>query len=158
MTEPGKEAGPPHQNGGGESLLHFYDRQGKELDVTEWGHLSEDLTYRLVGYTLIRDWRVTTIWTGHDLNIIGAIFARLEGLKHIPVIFDTVIFPPGNPHAGIDSERWYATEDGAIQGHQETIQEVLAFLGATADEIRSPVVPGQVIRESVKEIEANKEP
>jgi hypothetical protein len=145
------------QSGEAGSLVNYYDRQGDVIDLLDWSSKYEDPTYRFIADTYIRDWRIATIWIGHDLNVIGLVFAKMEGCKHIPVIFETMIFPPyGYEFTGqkpaFNFGCVYATEQGATEGHRDAVKMVLSYLHAGESEIedRTPkaVVQGEVTPEA----------
>lgn len=66
--------------------MNFFDKDGKPLELMEWAEKFEDDEYRQVDWTeLTNDRHVSTIWIGHNMNMLG----------NIPIIFETAIFKKG---------------------------------------------------------------
>lgn len=108
----------------------FYDREGKKIAVWRWGTLFEDLNYRVVANTNIKDHRVSTIWLGIDHGF---------GWLHDggpPVIFETMIFGPDGD--GLETDR-YINEDMARRGHRNMVTKWARELKALPDEIHDVV-------------------
>jgi hypothetical protein len=91
----------------------YYDRDGNVIEVTKWGALFEDLSYRFIGDEHVDGWRVATIWVGHDDY-------RWPG-PDAPMIFETAIFPPlGTAHVR-GYPKTYATLAQAQAGHATAV-------------------------------------
>jgi hypothetical protein len=65
---------------------------------------------------------VSTIWTGIDM--------RYDHGRGVPVIFETMVFPPPGSEPGY-VER-YATMAGALAGHDRALAWLAERLGASA--------------------------
>lgn len=46
--------------------ISYYDREGKEISVEEWGRLFEDKSYQILKQDSIRSFFISTIWLGLD--------------------------------------------------------------------------------------------
>ena len=83
----------------------YYDKNGKEIGVTEWTRLFADKSYQILAKKNIEDQAsVSTVWLGLDHNY------ALD--SSIPVIFETMIFYDEG-----DETYRYATEKQALAGH-----------------------------------------
>ena len=105
----------------------YYDRQGKPMDLMDWAQHIEDREYSVVAQHWIRGWMVSTVWLGLDHS-----FSYIEGTP--PVIFETMVFPPGDEAGahGIRSEDYcerYSTEEAAQAGHDRALSWVREKLG-----------------------------
>jgi hypothetical protein len=119
----------------------YYDRQGKPLDMMGWALKHADFDYTVVAQHWVRGWMVSTVWLGidHNLNPFS---------KGPPVIFETMIFPPGD-EAG-DGSVWsgeyqerYAAEEAAQAGHDRALAAIAEKLGPDAmADITGPLVAG----------------
>lgn len=103
----------------------YYDRQGKPMELMDWARKFEDLDYKAVAQHWVRGWMVSTVWLGLNHR-----FMR-DGP---PIIFETMIFPPGDEAGehGVMSEEYmerYATEDAAQAGHDRALAWVVQKLG-----------------------------
>lgn len=96
--------------------MHYYDRQGREIDVLEWAHLYGDAVYRFLGRTVIANYYVSTVWDGGTRSHIDAI---IGGWTKIP-IFSTGIFRDGE----LMDEMPYFTEAQAIKGHYASLRKI----------------------------------
>lgn len=102
-------------------MSRYFDRKGNPITMREWG-VALETTDRHVGLTDLADGtRVSTVWLGLDHR-----FPRDTGLP--PLIFETMVFPPGSL-SELDMRR-YATEEEALKGHAELVQEWAAKAGA----------------------------
>jgi len=96
----------------------YYDRQGKEIELMDWGHKCEDFDYRIVKTENIDRWHVSTVWIGLNMNLFR---------KGPPIIFETMIFllDKDNPEKENDPlhlyQERYRTEEEAIRGHEEAM-------------------------------------
>ena len=110
--------------------IPYYDRKGRPMDLMEWARLSEDPDYRIVAQHWVRGWMVSTVWLGIDHG-----FATMfSGGPHIPVIFETMIFAPGDVRLAEDDEldqyqERYATEEAALAGHDRALAAMAEKLG-----------------------------
>lgn len=97
-------------------MSHFYDRNGRPLDLLEWAGLFEDKGYRILRHThLPSGVMVSTVWLGIDHSF-------LSGER--PVIFETMVFPdPRKRHDSDDLACWrYTTEANARAGHERMMR------------------------------------
>jgi len=120
--------------------VNYYDRKGQPIDLMTWARKTEDdPEYRIVAQHWVRGWMVSTIWLGLDHS-----FSFAEA--HVPVIFETMIFPPGDEAAedGIWSERYkerYPTEEAAQAGHDRALAWLVGKLGAdSVTDISGPLM------------------
>lgn len=101
-------------------MLSFYDKQGNCISDEEFARLHADPTYRQVARDRVKDWLISTVWLGLDHRFTSS----------IPIIFETMVFPPESSYDEY-CER-YATEAGALAGHQEALMWLLDKLGPEA--------------------------
>ena len=95
----------------------------------EWAALFEDPDYQRVKLTVGAGRRVSTVWLG-----IGHSFDPHAN----PLIFETMIFKEveGSDDDGeVDVQR-YATEEQALAGHEEMVQQHVYILDRIARELR----------------------
>ena len=94
----------------------YYDKDGKSISLMEWADLFEDMKYRKVMDTYIKNYHVSTVWIGLN-HSFGS-----EDIR----IFETMIFGD-NEDDELDGwmER-YRTEEEARLGHEEVIKLVKA--------------------------------
>lgn len=119
----------------------YFDRQGRPLDMTEWAEKHADKDYLIVAQHWVRGWMVSTVWLGLDHGF---------GMSHAPVIFETMIFPPGDedPRTSVAAEfdeyqERYPTEQAAQAGHDRALSFMRERLGEDAlADIVGPLVPG----------------
>jgi hypothetical protein len=115
----------------------YYDRKGQPIDLMTWARKHEDHDYRTVAQHWVRGWMVSTVWIGidHSFSPFG---------HGPPVIFETMIFPPGDEAGGesVWGEQYmerYATEEAAHAGHDQALSWVREKLGDDAvNDIISP--------------------
>lgn len=121
-------------------MMLYYDRQGQPMDLMDWARkLEDDPGYRVVAQHWVRGWMISTVWLGIDHSF---------GFSGIPIIFETMIFPPGDEAGeyGMMSEEYqdrYPTEVAAQAGHDRALSWLRDKLGddALAD-IAGPLVAG----------------
>ena len=106
-------------------MSHYYDRQGQPIEMMDWAQRFEDRDYQSVAKHWIRGWMVSTVWLGIDHGF---------GYSEAPVIFETMVFPPGDEagESGTASEEYcerYATEESAQAGHDRALSWVREKLG-----------------------------
>ena len=67
----------------------YFDRQGQPMEMMEWARAFGDHEGRIVGQHWVRGWMVSTVWLGinHNFNPFS---------QGPPLIFGTMIFPPGD--------------------------------------------------------------
>lgn len=118
-------------------MIHYYDRQGKELGLFEWAALMGDLAYRIVAENYdLGGWCVRTLWQGLDHNIMAAFAA-----PSVPITFESVVWAPKDARA--EDREWasempmwrYPTEAAALAGHEQLVAEVAKRAG--------PAVPSE---------------
>jgi hypothetical protein len=116
----------------------YYDRKGQPITMMEWAAKLDDFDGRVVAQHWIRGWMVSTVWLGIDHGF---------GMRAVPIIFETMIFPPGDEAPdGVWAEQYcdrYPTEEAAQAGHDRAIASLREKLGddAMAD-ITGPLIPG----------------
>ena len=106
----------------------YYDRKGQPMEMTDWGVKFGDRDYQIVAQHWIRGWMVSTVWLGIDHGF---------GYSPAPVIFETMVFPPGDEASehGVMSEEYcerYSTEEAAQAGHDRALSWVREKLGDDA--------------------------
>lgn len=125
----------------GMGLRPYYDRAGEPLTFREWACLFEadslldgDESYRVVGWTEVGPYFVSTVWLGLDHSL---------GMHGRPVIFESMVFASEVSHAPRDGlfggfqyhasfdERRYCTEEEALAGHAQLVEEVRVMWEAT---------------------------
>ncbi|MER5890516.1 hypothetical protein ABT160_42385 [Streptomyces sp. NPDC001941] len=85
------------------------DRQGRQIELTEWADLFDDLAYRIVAEDQVEGVRIRTVWEGID-ELPGAMFA-------------TGVLPQGEVRWS--NERADArTEAEAMEQHRKVVQGV----------------------------------
>ena len=90
----------------------FYDKFGKEIDVFEWGKLFENMEYKRISETILKDGKwISTIWLGLD-----------HGFDRKRLIFKTMVFQSKGNLDGLDCDR-YSNLEGAIEGHKKMIEK-----------------------------------
>jgi hypothetical protein len=114
----------------------YYDRKGQPMDMMAWARQHEDDDCRTVAQHWVRGWMVSTVWLGIDHN-----FTR----QGPPVIFETMVFPPGDEAGGHgvwsgDYCERYSTEEAAQAGHDRALAWIVDKIGdpAAVMEIMSP--------------------
>ena len=90
-----------------------YDREGKPISFECWIELRHQPGYIRVAEDTVGDFWISTVWLGIDHG------SPLEGTA--PIIFETMVFG-----ANRESEemRRYSTEEQALAGHREMVEEV----------------------------------
>lgn len=91
------------------SVIHHYDRQGRQISMTEWGRMFSDEDEKRVAFTQVDDHvGVSTVWLGVDHQFGDG----------PPLIFETMVF--GGP---LDQEQErYSTEEQARAGHEDMVK------------------------------------
>ena len=102
----------------------YFDRNGTPIDMDEWGVKNSSWEYKVVG-RWASDGRIAP----DDPSSEGQVSVSTVwlGINHgwgpgLPVIFETMIF--GGPYD--DSCMRYCTEIEAYEGHQRTVDDVVA--------------------------------
>lgn len=106
-------------------MLGYYDKQGNAISDEEMVRLRADPTYWKVAQDRVRGWLISTVWLGLDHA-----FSFDPLVASIPIIFETMVFPPESSYDEY-CER-YATEKGALAGHQLALRWLLDKLGPEA--------------------------
>jgi len=124
----------------------YYDRKGRPIGLMDWARLHEDANYLIIAQHWVRGWMVSTVWLGIDHGF-STMFS--DG-PHVPVIFETMIFAPGDVRLGkedweagagaagsghIDLDEYqerYATEAAAQAGHDRALAAMTERLGGPA--------------------------
>lgn len=117
----------------------YFDRQGHPMDLMQWAAKMEDLDYKVVAQHWVRGWMVSTVWIGIDHNF--------SPFGKVPIIFETMIFPPGDEaEHGIWSDEYcdrYPTEEAAQAGHDRALSWLREKIGEDAlADIAGPFIPG----------------
>lgn len=105
--------------------LMFYDREGRPIELLQWGRLHSNPEYRTVVRTVVHDRVVSTVWLGIDHNY-------LPGGR--PLIFETMVFAKadcedngGEDVSLFNIDCWrYATEEEAREHHAEVVLGIRA--------------------------------
>lgn len=85
----------------------YYNKQGEEISIEEWGRL-HDSKYKIIEQTTLPNGKwVSTVWLGIDHN-----YGEGE-----PEIFETMVFPQTKDLDEDDCAR-YSTLEQAIEGHK----------------------------------------
>jgi hypothetical protein len=91
----------------------YYNREGVQIELLEWGRLLEQEHYRLVEFTEVGAVHVSTVWLGLD---------HAMGNTTPPLIFETMIFG-----GELDEKcQRYATLEEAKAGHDRWVRVVEA--------------------------------
>jgi hypothetical protein len=102
----------------------YFDRQGKEINLMDWGKKCEDESYKVLKQEYIDRYFISTVWVGMNMRIF-----RQQPIQ----IFETMIFLPDeeeNKDADplyLFQER-YSTEEEAFLGHEVALSLVRAQL------------------------------
>jgi len=83
----------------------YYDKKGKEITLDEFSELFTDPQYRVLGKNQDEHFLVSTVWVGHDRNLLDDRIRIYE-----TVIFDTT----ANPNDCIFSKRYETKEEALI--------------------------------------------
>ena len=90
-----------------------FDKNGKEINLEEWGKLFGDKDYKIIKQETLPDGKkVSTVWLGLDHN-----FGEGE-----PLIFETMVFSSEGDFSDVDVER-YSTLEEAQKGHKEMVKK-----------------------------------
>jgi hypothetical protein len=93
-------------------MRRYYDRQGRPCSEDEWDRLYDD---RRVALTEVGEYRVSTVYLGRPVNVIG----------DVPLIFETSF------SLGMDDDTVHtATEAEALAAHERLVNRLRAE-GAT---------------------------
>lgn len=85
----------------------YYDKQGKEIPIEEWGRL-HDSPYKIIEQTTLPNGKwVSTVWVGIDMGFVDTEI----------LIFETMVFPQSSDSDDSDCDR-YSTLEQAIEGHK----------------------------------------
>ena len=98
------------------------------MAMMEWAQKFDDHEYKVVAQHWVRGWMVSTVWLGLDHGF---------GMSGPPVIFETMVFPPGDEAGGdgVIAERYcerYPTEAAAQAGHDRALAAIVTKLGGDA--------------------------
>jgi hypothetical protein len=111
--------------------MTFYNREGKEISLLEWGRLYETTSYRFIEHAVVvdnarpsRGFQVTTIWLGNDDE---------TDPSGMPPIFETMVFRLRHDGKHSVFEARYLTEARARKGHETVLAEVVG-------DMKEPVV------------------
>jgi len=102
---------------------HYYDREGKSIELLKWAELIENPEYKIVKQTIIDDrLEVSTVWIG-----LNSFIYYDEGL---PVIFETMVFNIEDKKESDEGyygdaliQEKYSTEKKALEGHTRLVKE-----------------------------------
>lgn len=97
-------------------MTGYYDRDGIQITLEEWGRLFQDFEYKSVAKTTVvdktnsaRSYEVSTVWLGMDHGFHAP----------APVIYETMIFGPED-YGDLEMQR-YSTQAQAVAGHVEMV-------------------------------------
>lgn len=94
--------------------MSWYDKEGKSIDVRDADRLLNNDAYKRVGWDVLPSGlKVSTVWLGLDHSF---------GRDGPPLIFETMVFMPGESFREVDSAR-YATKEAALAGHTAMLSE-----------------------------------
>ena len=99
-------------------MSDYYDRKGRPINSGRWAELWGDLSdppYKRIAETRVEPYRISTVWLGMNHNW------NPNGTLHI---FETMVFGGTEFDALDEYTQRYATEEQALQGHQETVDLV----------------------------------
>jgi hypothetical protein len=117
----------------------YYDRKGQPIDIMTWARSLEDHEGRIVAQHWVRGWMISTVWLGLDHSF---------GHCRAPLIFETMIFPPGDEAGGEsiwfdEYQERYPTEEAAQAGHDRALAWIVEKLGPdSVADITGPLVAG----------------
>jgi len=97
----------------------YFDRQGRELQLMDWASKFEDKEYQIVKQDRIGKYFVSTVWLG-----INHRFMR----GGPPLIFETMVFVDDEKDPLNEYQERYSTEEEAVNGHEDTIAIVKAYM------------------------------
>jgi len=92
-------------------MIGYYDKNGDEITMEQWGVLFQDWRYRCIAQHCILGVMISTVWIGIDPGI------EIDP-DRLPLIFETMIFNEEQP-----CYKW-ATEDQARREHEKLVAEV----------------------------------
>jgi len=89
----------------------YFDKDGKPIDLFEWAKKFEDLSYKVIEQTELRNglW-VSTVWLG-----LNHCYSEGE-----PLIFETMVFKNKEIGKELDMDR-YNTLEEAKEGHKKMV-------------------------------------
>lgn len=96
--------------------LVFYDRQGKAINLEQFGELHKDKKYKRVDLDFVNGYIVSTVWLGVD-------YSFCYEHKTPILIFETMIFKDGT-FSDLYLDR-YSSEEEALKGHKKAVQMVI---------------------------------
>ena len=99
--------------------MEFYDRNGKQMTLEEWGKAFANPKYKILGSHCVGNLWVSTVWLGVDHDY-GNLF---RNPPMPPLIFESMIFevPDGVTNWSSLEMRRYRTEHEAMVGHAELV-------------------------------------
>jgi len=90
----------------------MYDIDGNQLTVMEWSLYRATLGSVHLGDTTLGDYRISTVYIGLDMSLMGG----------RPLIFETMIFCPDEEYS-----YWmdrYSTKQEALVGHDNAVKMI----------------------------------
>lgn len=93
----------------------FYDKEGKNIDIEEYGRLFEDIEYRLVKQECIGNRMISTVWLG-----LNHAFFKDQPL----LIFETMVFSEDENDPYNNDQYRYSTLEEAEEGHKMVVEEI----------------------------------
>ncbi len=102
----------------------YFDRQGIEMELMDWGRKCEDEDYKILKQEEIDRYFVSTVWIGLNMQMF----------KQLPIqIFETMVFLKDEDNKNPDDplnmyQKRYSTEEEALRGHEETLAIIRAQL------------------------------
>ena len=92
----------------------YYDKEGKSIELMEWGRLSEDKEYKIIKQENIGKYWISTVWLGLGHNFDDG----------VPLIFETMVFERKDGKVdflALDCDR-YSTLKEAEEGHKKMVE------------------------------------
>ena len=102
---------------------NYYDFDGNQITVLEWGNLFEKMDDRIVAVSKVGDCDVSTVWIGMDHR-----FDPNDGGE--PLIYETIIFGLGEDDEYLVR---YSTREEAILGHIKAVEHAASGLPTRAE-------------------------
>lgn len=96
-------------------MLRYFDKAGNEIGEGAWSTLQGTTSYKIVRYTEVAGYKVSTVWLGIDAHIHSP-----------PRIFETMVFGPDDLTVE-DCYQRYSTEAEAIAGHVSVLEKASLF-------------------------------
>lgn len=96
--------------------MDYYDKHGNKIDESKYRELIADKDYKFINCTILKDYKVSTVWLGTDHSHGGP----------NALVCETMVFPIDN-YLEVDGKR-YANEEEAKIGHASLVYKWAAKL------------------------------